>query len=174
MAIIEVDGDLWDDETGEYAGPVSKYIDGAADTEEKVLQVMRKHMDLVADIEATKIKHEAILANIKSEMARKESKLDWLLRMYSADLDHYVQNALPRDSEGALKVKTWSCPWGKISFRTTPKRTVVTDADNYVQWCLDNAKINLLKIVPVASVVPDDAPYTATAGGDEKMSIKIK
>jgi hypothetical protein len=172
--IVEIDGDLYDEETGEYAGPASRYIDGAADTEEKVLQVMRKHMDLVADIEATKIKHEAILANIKVEMARKESRLDWLLRQYQADLEHYVHQTLPRDKEGNLKTKTWSCPWGKISFRTTIKRKTISDQEAYVKWCVENNRLDLLKLTPMIQTIPDDAPYTESVGGDERMSIKIK
>ena len=174
MAIVEVDGDLWDDETGEYAGPSSNWVDGPADTEEKVLQVMRKHMDMVADIEAAKLKHDAIFANICAEMNRKEARLEWLKRAYGADLEAYARKVLPKDSEGNYKTKTWSCPWGKISFRTVLKRKTIVDQETYIKWCMEHNRLDLLKFVPVIGLIPDEAPGIETVGGGERMSLKIK
>ena len=51
MGFDVIDGELWDEETGEYAGPASGWISGDETPEDLALLVMRKRMDIEASIE---------------------------------------------------------------------------------------------------------------------------
>ena len=131
-----VDGELWDEETGEYAGPMSGWINGNESPEDLALLVMRKRMDIEATLQAEKAKMEAIVENARKMVAKHQARLDWLEAQYNAQLQDYAMSQLPRKADGTLKVKTWTCPYGTVSFRTVAERVKVVEEDEAVAWLM--------------------------------------
>jgi hypothetical protein len=136
MSFDVIDGELWDTETGEYAGPASGWITGNETAEDLALLVMRKRMDIEAAIDAETAKMHAILANCTAIIGKQSRRLDWLQRQYDAQLQDYALSQLPRKADGSLKVKTWTCPYGTVSFRTVAERVKVVDEEETVAWLM--------------------------------------
>jgi hypothetical protein len=136
MGFDVIDGELWDEETGEYAGPASGWITGEESPEDLALLVMRKRMDIEASIQAEKDKLDAITNNMVKIIGKQVTRLEWLERQYNAQLQDYALSQLPRKADGSLKVKTWTCPFGSVSFRTVAERVKVVDEEETVAWLM--------------------------------------
>jgi len=136
MSLVEMHGELWDEETGEYAGPASGWITGEESPEDLALLVMRKRMDIEASIQAEKDKLDAITNNMVKIIGKHMQRLEWLERQYNAQLQDYALSQLPRKADGTLKVKTWTCPFGSVSFRTIAERVKVVDEEETVAWLM--------------------------------------
>jgi hypothetical protein len=136
MGFDIIDGELWDEETGEYAGPASGWINGNETAEDLALLVMRKRMDIEAAIDAETAKMHTILANCQAIIGKQTRRLDWLQKQYDAQLQDYALSQLPRKADGTLKVKTWTCPYGTVSFRTLAERVKVIDEEETVAWLM--------------------------------------
>lgn len=138
MGFDVINGELFDEETGEYAGPASGWITGDESPEELALLVMRKRMDIEASIQAEKDKLDAITNNMVKLIGKHEARLEWLERQYNAQLQDYALSQLPRKADGSLKVKTWTCPFGSVSFRTVAERVKVVDEEETVAWLMEH------------------------------------
>jgi hypothetical protein len=138
MGFDVIDGELWDEETGEYAGPASGWITGEESPEDLALLVMRKRMDIEASIQAEKDKLDAITNNMVKIIGKQTARLEWLERRYNDQLRDYVLSQLPRKPDGTLKVKTWTCPYGTVSFRTVAERVKVVDEEETVAWLMEH------------------------------------
>ena len=136
MGYYLVDGELWDEDTGEYAGPMSGWITGNETAEDLALLVMRKRMDIEASIQAEKDKLDAITNNMVKMIGKHVARLEWLERQYNAQLQDYAMSQLPRKADGTLKVKTWTCPYGTVSFRTVAERVKVVEEEEAVAWLM--------------------------------------
>jgi hypothetical protein len=136
MGFDVIDGELYDEETGEYAGPASGWITGNESPEDLALLVMRKRMDIEAAIDAETAKMHAILANCTAMINKHVARLEWLERQYNAQLQDFAMSQLPRKADGSLKVKTWTCPYGTVSFRTVAERVKVVDEEETVAWLM--------------------------------------
>jgi O6-methylguanine-DNA--protein-cysteine methyltransferase len=136
MGFDVIDGELYDEETGEYAGPASGWIKGNESPEDLALLVMRKRMDIEAAIDAEKAKMHTILANCAAMINKHAARLAWLERQYNAQLQDYAMSQLPRKADGTLKVKTWTCPYGTVSFRTVAERVKVVEEEEAVAWLM--------------------------------------
>ena len=136
MGFDIIDGELYDEETGEYAGPASGWITGNETPEDLALLVMRKRMDIEAAIDAETAKMHAILANCTAMINKHAARLAWLERQYNAQLQDYALSQLPRKADGTLKVKTWTCPFGTVSFRTVAERVKVVEEEEAVAWLM--------------------------------------
>ena len=62
---VEIGGELWDDETGEYMGPVSNWIEGPVDSLDVAMQVMRRHLELESAHAAKMAELEAVSENVR-------------------------------------------------------------------------------------------------------------
>ena len=138
MGLVEMYGELWDEETGEYAGPASGWITGGESPEDLALLVMRKRMDIEASIQAEKDKLDAITNNMVKIIGKHMARLEWLERQYNDKLQDYALSQLPRKADGTLKVKTWTCPFGSVSFRTVAERVKVVDEEETVAWLMEH------------------------------------
>jgi hypothetical protein len=136
MGFDVIDGEMYDEETGEYAGPASGWIKGNESPEDLALLVMRKRMDIEAAIDAETAKMHTILANCTAMINKHAARLAWLERQYNAQLQDYALSQLPRKADGTLKVKTWTCPYGTVSFRTVAERVKVVDEEETVAWLI--------------------------------------
>ena len=138
MGFDVINGELFDEETGEYAGPASGWITGDESPEELALLVMRKRMDIEASIQAEKDKLDAITNNMVKLIGKHMARLEWLERQYNDKLQDYALSQLPRKADGSLKVKTWTCPFGSVSFRTIAERVKVVDEEETVAWLMEH------------------------------------
>jgi len=138
MGFDVINGELFDEETGEYAGPASGWITGDESPEELALLVMRKRMDIEASIQAEKDKLDAITNNMVKIIGKHMQRLEWLERQYNDKLQDYALSQLPRKADGTLKVKTWTCPFGSVSFRTIAERVKVVDEEETVAWLMEH------------------------------------
>jgi len=136
MGFDVIDGELYDEETGEYAGPMSGWIKGDESPEDLALLVMRKRMDIEATLQAEKAKLDAIIENTRKMVAKHQARLDWLEAQYNAQLQDYALSQLPRKADGTLKVKTWTCPYGTVAFRTIAERVKVVDEEQAVAYLM--------------------------------------
>ena len=136
MGFDVINGEMFDEETGEYAGPASGWITGDESPEELALLIMRKRMDIEASIQAEKDKLDAITNNMVKIIGKHMQRLEWLERQYNDKLQDYALSQLPRKSDGTLKVKTWTCPFGSVSFRTIAERVKVVDEEETVAWLM--------------------------------------
>ena len=138
MGFDVINGEMFDEETGEYAGPASGWITGDESPEELALLVMRKRMDIEASIQAEKDKLDAITNNMVKLIGKHMARLEWLERQYNDKLQDYALSQLPRKADGTLKVKTWTCPFGSVSFRTVAERVKVVDEEETVAWLMEH------------------------------------
>ena len=138
MGFDVIDGELWDEETGEYAGPASGWIKGNESPEDLALLVMRKRMDIEASIQGEKDKLNAITNNVSKMLGKHVARLEWLEAQYNAQLQEYAMSQLPRKADGTLKGKTWTCPYGTVGFRTIAPKVAVEAEDTALAWARKN------------------------------------
>jgi hypothetical protein len=186
MGFDIIDGELWDDETGEYAGPASGWIKGTESPEDLALLVMRKRMDIEASIDAETAKMHVILANCTNIIAKQTARLEWLQHKYDAELQDFAMSQLPRKADGTLKVKTWTCPYGTIAFRTLLPKVAVVDEDVALAWVRKNcpAAIKIKESIlvsqlpePIKSAMlehPADAKKAGFVVHPEAQAVTIK
>jgi hypothetical protein len=186
MAFDIIDNELWDDETGEYAGPASGWITGNETPEDLALLVMRKRMDIEAAIDAETAKMHAILANCTAIIGKQSRRLDWLQRQYDAQLQDFAMSQLPRKADGTLKVKTWTCPYGTVAFRTLLPKVAVESEDVALAWVRKNcpAAIKIKESIlvsqlpePIKSAMlenPTDAKKAGFVVHPEAQAVTIK
>jgi len=178
MGYYLVDGELWDEETGEYAGPMSGWIKGNESPEDLALLVMRKRMDIEATLQAEKAKLDAIVENTRKMIAKHEARMIWLENRYDAQLQDYAMSQLPRKADGTLKVKTWTCPYGTVAFRTIAERVKVVDEDQAVAYCLKHdpeavkTKHTILVSKLTGLTAGDLPPGTEIIPASESVTIK--
>jgi hypothetical protein len=177
MGFDVIDGELWDTETGEYAGPASGWIKGNESPEDLALLVMRKRMDIEAAINAETAKMHTILANCTSMINKHAARLAWLERQYNAQLQDYALSQLPRKADGTLKVKTWTCPYGTVAFRTVAERVKVVEEEEAVAWLMHHnpeaIKIKHTVLVSkLSDFALDHAPGLDLIPASESVTIK--
>jgi phage host-nuclease inhibitor protein Gam len=135
MAIIEIDGDLFDDETGEYAGPAGGgYLPAVLQTEDDLLKFMRILLDAETRVLAEEAKYKTMLSNVEKMVKRHKSKVNYLRTMYEGQASNVAATLLPRDKSGNLKTKTYLCPFGKVSERDTQPSVKVANPDAAIQY----------------------------------------
>jgi len=177
MGYYLVDGELWDDETGEYAGPMSGWIKGNESPEDLALLVMRKRMDIEATLQAERSKMDAIIENARKMIGKHQARLDWLEAQYNAQLQDYAMSQLPRKADGTLKVKTWTCPYGTVAFRTVAEKVRVVDEEQAVAYLMhhdpDSVKTKHTVLVSkLSDFALDHAPGLEIIPASESVTIK--
>ncbi len=186
MGFDVIDGELWDEETGEYAGPASGWIKGDETPEDLALLVMRKRMDIEASIEAEKAKLDTITNNIVKMIGKHTARLEWLEHQYNRQLAEYAMSQLPRKADGTLRSKTWTCPYGTVGFRTIAPKVAVEAEDVALEWARKNcpAAIKLKESILVSQLPepiktamlehPDDAKKAGFQVHPEAQAVTIK
>ncbi len=177
MGFDVIDGELYDEETGEYAGPASGWITGEESPEDLALLVMRKRMDIEASIQAEKDKLDAITNNMVKIIGKQVARLEWLERQYNAQLQDYAMSQLPRKADGTLKVKTWTCPFGTVSFRSVAERVKVVDEEQAVAYLMhhdpDSVKTKHTVLVSkLSDFALEHAPGLEIIPATESVTIK--
>lgn len=187
MAIIEIDGDLFDDETGEYAGPAGGgYLPAILQNEDDLLKYMRILLDAETRAMAEEAKYKTMLSNIEKMVKRHKSKVKFLRDMYEGQAANVASTLLPRDKDGNLKTKTYRCPFGTLSQRTTQPTVKVAKPEIALEYlkreCPAAVKVSesvLISAIPtdLKKVLIDDSVMAEGLGfdvipGGESVTIK--
>lgn len=111
---FDIIGDsYWEIETGEYAGPVDGWIGEVLETEDQILLAMQRLLKYESELKAEQLAMQSILDRCKSMVKDKERKVQWLQNKYGEQIALFAKSRLYG------KAKTWKCPWGQVSWRTS-------------------------------------------------------
>jgi len=140
MGIVRIGEDLWDEETGEYAGPVDGALDATGvQTEDDLLVFMRRLLRYESDVAAAKAELQTIIANAEKIIVERERKRDWWLERYEQQAKHVADSLLPRKADGSYASKTHKTPFGTISFVTRGQSVAINDAEgDAIAWAEQN------------------------------------
>lgn len=158
MALVEKDGELWDQETGEYAGRVDNgTLPIAVETEEDLVTVSRIISESEARVEARRLQLENVIENTRAMLKVEERKLDYLMYRYSEGLQRLAFDMLPKKADGSPKVSTYTNPFLKISYRKVSATVKVEDSDTALHWVRRNCPAALkVEEKVLASRIPAD------------------
>lgn len=161
MAIERIGDDLFDTETGEYAGPANNSLpDRALETEEELLAYMNRLSSAEADVLAETKRLEAVVANVEKLLALKKRRVEWLKARYELSANDVAEGLLPRKPDGTFRTKTYTCPWGQVAFREVKAKVAVANPELAVRWAKENAP-DAVKVVE--SVLVSKLPEEVTA-----------
>lgn len=125
-------------ETGEYAGPVDGWLGEELASEADILLAMQKLLQYETELKAQQLYAQSVVERCKSMVKEKERKVQWLQARYGAQIANFAKSQLTG------KAKTWKCPWGQVSFRTsTPSFSILDEekAAYVIPLTLDAVKI---------------------------------
>ena len=148
---------LYHPETGEYAGPKSRWLSPEVTSEEDALAVMRAIAETKAKMIGVQAKYSLLVKQQERELRRLQGKEQWLLTTYSNQLGRYAEEALPRKADGSLRLKTMRTPWGDIAIRHSKARLSVGNDEASVFWAQDHCPGAVkVKSSVLVSLIPDD------------------
>ena len=174
---IEEDGvvHLYHPETGEYAGPKSKWLAPEVTSEEEALAVMRAIADVKSKQVGVQARYNLLIKQQERELKRLQNREAWLLQNYQNQLGRYAENALPRKPDGSLRLKTLTTPWGDIAIRQSKAKVSVAHEEAAIFWAQDHCPGAIkVKSSVLVSLIPEgfkqamlDEPSLATIHGFE-------
>jgi ADP-ribose pyrophosphatase YjhB (NUDIX family) len=150
--------DLFDVETGEYAGPADNSLPkGPLETEEDLLAFMNRINRAESDLVAERVRLKAVIDNCERMVELKRKRVEWLTAMYQTSAAQIAESLLPRKADGSYRSKTYTCPWGQVAFRDVKSKVVVDNQQLAVAWAKLNAP-DAVKVVEsvLVSKLPDD------------------
>lgn len=158
MGIVQIGDDLFDEETGEYAGSANPgWLPSVLETEDDLLNYMHLLLDAETRLSAETQKYKSVLENIEKMVKRHKSKVEYMRAMYEKQAGKLAESLLPRDKEGKLRTKTYRSPWGSISLRETKPSVKVTQSGLAVEFakmeCPNAVKVTESVLV---SMIPED------------------
>jgi hypothetical protein len=120
---FDIIGDsIYEIETGEYAGPVDGWLGEELKTEDDVLLALQRLLKYETELKAEQLATQSIIERCKTMVKDKERKVQWLQARYGAQIANFAKCQLTG------KAKTWKCPWGQVSFRTsTPTLSIIDE-----------------------------------------------
>lgn len=153
MAIVRIGDDLIDDETGEYAGPADTTLPEALQTSEDLVAFLHRLSDAEARLQAKRLQLDAVIENCRKMLKRDEDRVAWLKRKYELDAQSLAFQELPRKKDGTFASKTFTCPWGQVSFREVKPTIEILDEDKAFEWAIENLP-SAIKIKETVLITP--------------------
>lgn len=148
---------LYHPDTGEYAGPKSKWLNPDIQGEEDALAVLRAIAETRSKAVAVKARYDLLLRQQERELKRITSKEQWLMSTYENQLGRYAESALPRKADGTYRVKTLSLPWGDIAVRESKAKIAIDSEEAAVFWAKEHCP-NAVKVKEsvLVSLIPEE------------------
>jgi hypothetical protein len=146
-----IDGHVYDAETGEYIRPYTKKESWSPTNESDAEFVFEQMLEAKADIVALDSRVQALLENLDALKAQKQRKIDGLKWKYGPALEKIAKDNLPK------RGKTWTCLFGKISFRSKAARIAVIDKERAIASLMDSVP-DAVKTEVKTSVVMANLP----------------
>lgn len=129
--------------------------------------VMKKILDAETDVNARQMKHNFVLEEMKSEMKRAKSRVEWLKARFGPELEVYAKKVIEEEQAkkpGRKVAKTVKSLFGKVSFRSVPGGLRVRDESKALEW----AK----KFFP-AAVKVEEVFRVSLLTEDERLKIEV-
>ncbi len=148
---------LYHPETGEYAGPKSRWLPAEIVGEDEFLLVMGAMAKKKATLLSKKALIDTIIKQQQKMLGNIQSQIDYLESQYLNQIGRYVETALPKKADGTYRVKTLHCPYGSVAIRNTmPKISVANEeaAVNYAKSHFPTAVKTKESVL--VSLLPDD------------------
>lgn len=114
-----------DASTGEVLDAKSEFH---VDSAEKAEWVLEKLSDLDASRTALEARRDAVLNNVAIMESRIKAKQNALLFRFQQELQDFAAQNFEKGK------KSWVCPHGKISVRTSGEQLFVSDKDKALEW----------------------------------------
>ena len=153
MPIIRVGDDLIDDDTGEYAGPADTRLPNQLEDENDLLIFMKSLMEAESRLMARRSQLKTVIENCERMVKREEERVNWLKHRYELNAKAIAQSQLPRKKDGTYASKTFTCPWGRVSFRDVKPTIAIQDEDAALNWCKSNLPV-AVKVVEKVLITP--------------------
>ncbi len=174
---IEEDGvvHLYHPDTGEYAGPKSKWLAPEVTNDEELLAVLRALADVKSKQVGVQSKYNLLIKQQERELKRLQNREAWLLQTYQNQLGRYAESTLPRKADGSLRVKTLTTPWGDVAIRQSKAKVSVEYDLAAVRWAQNHCPESIkVKESVLVSLIPEvykqeliENPMIATLYGFE-------
>lgn len=116
---VEIDGIVYDAETGEVLGTVKPKFE--VNDQESAEWVFKKLLDADAELAALAARKKALLENLGAMERNVQQRRDGLLYRFAPELENFARENLPKGK------RTWTCPYGSVSFRATSGGIKVLD-----------------------------------------------
>jgi hypothetical protein len=149
--LVRIGNDLYDADTGEFAGSaISKWLPDALESESDLLDFMRELQEAELRLQMEKARLTTIIENTKRMVRRAESKAEWMRAKWGEQAIAYSGVLLPRKTDGSVKTGTYTCPYGVIRRRNVAATVIVTDPDAAALWlqhCAPEAIVHSTKIL---------------------------
>lgn len=156
--VERIGDDLFDVETGEYAGPADNTLPkGPLETEEDLLAFMNRINRAESDLVAEQVRLKAVIDNCERMVELKKKRVEWLKAMYETSASSIAESLLPRKADGSYRSKTYTCPWGQLAFRDVKPKVAIDNQQLAVAWAKHHAP-DAVKVVEsvLVSKLPED------------------
>lgn len=175
VATIEIDGFLYDTETGECVGAKTLFEVTDEDSAQWVMQKMHE-----AKVQADAYAKQAndILDNLKRLQSRHLSKAKWLEACYGEQMKAVAMANLPKGK------KTWTCFFGSIASRKVGAKIEIKNQEEAILWAREYApsavkvtesllKSELPPIEEMSKIFKDGSSWMEIVPESESITIKI-
>lgn len=126
------DGYKIDAETGEVVEYVGVQEGFEVNSNESFEWVMEKIQSEQSDIAALNARKAALVANIDKMIRNHQQRENSLIFRFENELVHYAKENLPKGK------KTFTCPYGSVSFRASAEKLEVTNDELALSWAKDH------------------------------------
>lgn len=133
MSTVIEDDWIIDTETGEVVGIQGWQIDGHVEDEKQLWILQKRMLETESKIAAERLMMKSIVANCEARIKRLESRMKWLDLRYGVSAADVAKSLLLKGS------KTYTSPYGKVSFRATKDKLVIDNQDLFTPWALKHA-----------------------------------
>lgn len=156
--VIEMDGYLVDEETGEVVGVVTppEFVIDSQSAAEWVMNKMLEAESQVAAFDKTDavIHAKAVLANAEAMKKPLQRRVEWLHKRFDNELGEFAKTRLTKTC------KTWRCLFGTVSLRKVPARLALKDEGLAIRMAEDfklyAAGLRVTKEFLISQITPAD------------------
>lgn len=121
--------------------------------------LMEKLSEMDGTLSGLKAQKAALIQNVDSMIADATRARDGMEYRYGPELIEFAGRNLPESKSGRIIKKTWTCPFGKVSFKDKAPRLVVVDAAKALACARERGWEDAIKVTPdsfLISGVPKD------------------
>ena len=156
MAIITINGQMIDDETGEFMGYVEPTEAWSVRTRKDAEWVLSLHSEAEAERLALVSRKEALVANLDRQLKAVENRANWLNLRFNTELSAFTTAQI-----AGQKKKYFDTDYGRMQFRTSQGSTKVLDEKRAIEWAKENAPgaIKTAESILVSELKGIDLPF---------------
>lgn len=147
----ELDGVLYYEDTGEFAGFVPGVfvpdeLKEAGDIEKYLEKLLNEEASLLAEQTRLDSLIAALKANYQPTINAQARRVQWLRARFDKQAETLAFTLLPKKADGTFKSKTWSCPFGKVSFTTKGESITLADPVKAMDYAEQNGYDDCVKV----------------------------